>query len=69
MLTKDQADREADRHWASAQAATHWRYRAQRMRDQAGHMGAEDRIQSALTLAEAYEFMAEFEERTRRLFL
>jgi hypothetical protein len=66
MLNKDQVDREADRRWAAAQEATHWRHCAQKMREKASHMGAEDRIQSALSIAALYEFIAELEERTRR---
>ena len=69
MLTKNQADREADRRWDRAQKATYWRGRAQKVRLSASRMSHEQEITAMLVVARDYDFLAEYEEQLSGQFL
>jgi hypothetical protein len=66
MLTQEQLDRENDRRWALHYRAATWRAAANRMKERAVRMAAEDNSRAALMIAAAYEYLAEFEEKPPR---
>ncbi|GEM_PF-6854402 len=69
MLHETQIHRELARQRAALCRAAEWRDHAKELREKADHMGDEMRAIAMRRVADDFDFLANFEERPRRLCL
>ena len=69
MFVPNLWDKEADRRWSMARRAAHWRQCAQDAREASGHTRDERASVALMKIAQDYDFLADYEERSSRSWL